>query len=407
MRSKALRQERASVVAQARAHVDKPVPSAEDYAAFDAAMQRADTLKTQIDALERADALDAELGAVIEARAERTGESRGEAADAVAHEKRLVVAMLRGPAASREDREAVAQRFGTIENAAGAGTAAAGGYTIAPEFSRELLIAMKAQGGMREAADVIETKTGADLPWPTMDDTAQEATIIGENTSVGTDADLVFGQTKLGGFTYKSGVLLVSVALLQDSAFDFDKVIRDAMAGRFARGQNKHFTNGTGTGQPRGLLLDAPVGKTGAAGQTTSVTYDDLVDLEHSVDPVYRRGAAWQMHDDTVRVIKKFKDAQGRPIWAAGDISKGAPDTLLGYPIVTNQDMPKMAAGAKSIAFGNFKSYKIRDVLGLQMLVLRERYADFLQVGYIAYARADGKLTSAAQPVKTYQNSAT
>lgn len=411
MRTKALREKRAKIVSDARGLIDKDNPTAEDMAAFDAAMAEADTIKAQIDRIEKADGLAAELGTAIDVHAEARRISRDQAQDDLAREKRIMTGLLRGGlgALSDEDRAVAAKRIGPIENAAGTGTGAAGGYTIAPAFMRELLIAMKAQGGMRQAARTVATETGVDLPWPTMDDRSQVATIIGENAQIAADTDLTFGSQTLGGYTYKSGVLLVSLQLLQDSAFDFDTTIRDAIAGRFVRGQNAHFTTGDGSGKPSGVITGAALGKTGAAGQTTSITYDDLVDLQHSVDPVYRPGAKFMFHDSTLQVLRKLKDGNGRPLWQPGlaGLSGPLPDTLLDTPYVINQDMPAMAAGAKSVLYGNFDNYIIRDVLGMQMMVLRERYADYLQVGYIAFMRSDGKLISAAQPIKYYANAAT
>src|SRR5690606_40696617 len=84
------------------------------------------------------------------------------------------------------------------------------------------------------------------------------------------------------------------------------------------------------------------------------------------------------------------------------------PNTILGYPYVVNNDMPVMAADAKSILFGDFSNYFIRDVLGVQLLRLEERYADYLQVGFLAFSRHDGVLADAgAGPIRYYQNSST
>ena len=71
--------------------------------------------------------------------------------------------------------------------------------------------------------------------------------------------------------------------------------------------------------------------------------------------------------------------------------------------------MPVMAANAKSILFGDFSNYVIRDTLGLQIMVLRERYADQLQVAWSAWMRSDGACLSPAAggSLKYFQNSAT
>ena len=73
------------------------------------------------------------------------------------------------------------------------------------------------------------------------------------------------------------------------------------------------------------------------------------------------------------------------------------PDTLFGYPIEINQDMPAMTTGNKPIAFGDFyEGYIIRQVRGFQVLRMDERWADFLQVGFLGFARYDGKVRNAA-----------
>ena len=129
--------------------------------------------------------------------------------------------------------------------------------------------------------------------------------------------------------------------------------------------------------------------------------------LEHSVDPAYRGNAKWMMSDSALMKTKLLVDSQGRPLWAAS-ISTGAPDTLMGYPIIINNDMAVMAAGAKSVLFGDSQKYIIRDVLGVTLLRLEERYADFHQVAFLAFARMDGDLLDAGtHPVKYFVNAAT
>ena len=67
-----------------------------------------------------------------------------------------------------------------------------------------------------------------------------------------------------------------------------------------------------------------------------------------------------------------------------------------------------MAANAKSILFGDFTRYYVRIVLGMQLMRLVERYADALQIGFLAFMRADGNLLDAGtHPIVYYSNSAT
>jgi HK97 family phage major capsid protein len=287
------------------------------------------------------------------------------------------------------------------------GTNTAGGYTVPPGFSQRITDAMKAFGGMLDVSNVITTDSGQSLVWPTADDTGNVGAILAENNAAPTQ-DITFGQKTLGAYMYTSKMVKVSFQLLNDSAFDLNAWLPEKFAQRIGRAINAHFTNGTGGGtQPVGLVPNLSVGKTGTTGQTLTVTSDDLIDLIHSIDPAYRNERSrFMLADTSVKVVRKLKDTTGQYLWQPG-LTAGSPDTLLGYGVKINQDMPAMAANAKSIAFGDFNAaYVIRQVQGVQVLRLNERFADALQVGFLSFARFDGNVddTNAA---KLYQNSAT
>ena len=142
-----------------------------------------------------------------------------------------------------------------------------------------------------------------------------------------------------------------------------------------------------------------------------TVTYDDLVDLMHSVNRAYRANGRFMLNDVSMAVVRKLKDTTGRPIWNPGDaegIAGGVPSTLCGYGFTINDDMAVMAAGAKSIAFGDLSKYMIRDVAGTTSLRRFDDSAFALknQVGFCGWTRSGGNLMEPAA-VKVYTNSAT
>jgi HK97 family phage major capsid protein len=113
-----------------------------------------------------------------------------------------------------------------------------------------------------------------------------------------------------------------------------------------------------------------------------------------------------------LKALKKIKipqysgDTAGVPLWQPGLVA-GQPDTILGYPFVINQAMAAMAASAKSIIFGDLSKYLIRDVRDVQLIRLDERFAEYHQVGFLAFSRHDGDLLDAGtDPVKHYINAA-
>jgi HK97 family phage major capsid protein len=168
---------------------------------------------------------------------------------------------------------------------------------------------------------------------------------------------------------------------------------------------NAHFTTGTGTAQPNGVVTAATAYSTGVA--AAAITRDNLVDLIHQVDPSYRRrGAIFMFNDTTLSAIKKlaFGSADDRPLWQPS-IREGEPDRLEGYSYVINQDVADIGASAKSVLFGDFSQYIIRLAGPATTLRLNERYAEFLHTGFIAYQRADGELLS-ANAIKVLQHAA-
>lgn len=306
----------------------------------------------------------------------------------------------------------IAQAMAGPQAAMSTTTPSEGGYTVATEYFRQLTEAMKLTGGIRQAASVLQTGTGATMNFPTADATSEVGEIVGQNTAV-TGLDTTFGNITLDVYKYSSKKIALPFELIQDSMFDLEGYIQALLARRIGRITSQHFTAGTGTGQPRGLVTAATTGKTGATGQTTTVIYDDLVDLEHSVDPAYRNapGVGYMFHDSTLKALRKLKDGQNRPIFVPGyeqGNPGGAPDRLLGRPIYINQDMPAMAANAKSIAFGDFSKYVIREVMDLTLFRMAD--SGFLlngQIGFVAFNRQGGNLIDVGGAVKLFVNSAT
>jgi HK97 family phage major capsid protein len=294
-------------------------------------------------------------------------------------------------------------------------TGSEGGFTVDSEVATSVLEALKAYGGMRGEgmATVIQTATGAQMSFPTSDGTNEEGEIVDENQEAG-DQDVSFGTIALPVYKYSSKTVAVPFELLQDSSVDIEGFVNQRLVTRLGRVTNKHFTVGTGVKQPHGVNVAAQVGVTAAnsTSQVTAVTYDSLIDLQHSIDPAYREqgNTRWMFNDDTLKVIRKIKDDQKRPIFVPGYEQAspgGAPDTLLGRPIRINQQMPDMEASARSIAFGDFSHYTIRDVMAVQMY----RFTDSAftkkgQVGFLAFMRSGGNLIDVGGAVKVFVNAA-
>ena len=281
-----------------------------------------------------------------------------------------------------------------------------GHYTVPNETMRALEEALLAYGGLRQLATVIRTQSGASLPIPTTNDTSNEGAILAENTQESTETDPAFSQLVLESYKYSSRKILVSIEFLQDNAINAAEVIGRMLGERIGRITHRHFTVGTGNGQPNGVVTAATTSAVTTAA-ATAITRDELIDLKHSVDPAYRdMGARFMFNDTTLKLLKKIKvpqysgDTAGIPLWQAG-MTVGQPDTIDGDPYTINQHMAAPTAGLKSVAYGLFSKYLIRDVMNVMLMRLDELYAEYGQVAFLAFSRHDGDLLDAGtHPVK-------
>lgn len=278
-----------------------------------------------------------------------------------------------------------------------------GAYLHAPEtLRRELEINLLWYGGMRQVAETIRTETGERISWPTVDDTGNPGIQLAENTQVkGTVADPTFGKVFWDAYKYTSDVVLVPYELLQDSVFDLPRILGELLGIRLGRKTNTDFTNGTGASQPKGISFIVKQSSTfqKAAASSTAFVYDDIVKLEHSIDPAYRfQNPGFMLHDLQIQNVRLLKDGIGRPLWVS-NIREGRPDSLDGYPLTVNNDMDSTVASTKvSMIFGALSHYKIRSVGMVRMYRLQERYRDSDQDGFLAFMREDGNLLTAGTP---------
>jgi HK97 family phage major capsid protein len=298
--------------------------------------------------------------------------------------------LLRGREMSSEDRQ-------VLESRAQSTTGSAGGYLIPEGFSGEVERSMKQFGGMLNVARVMRTATGNALPWPTVDDTANSGRLLAEggDSSSGT-TDVAFGQKTLNAYKYTSDLLLASSELLQDEEIGIEPLMGSLLGERLGRIGNTHWTTGTGSSQPNGVVTASTKGADAAA--AAAISRVDLVNLAHGVDPAYRSVARYMFNDATLSAIKKlsFGSADDRPLYIGGDARNGSPATIEGYEFTINQDMANLGANAKAVLFGDFSKYVIRMVRDIIIKRADERYIETDQVAFVGFMRMDGELINTA-----------
>ena len=200
-------------------------------------------------------------------------------------------------------------------------------------------------------------------------------------------------------------MIKVSEELLNDSAFDLESYIASEFVRRIGDKEEEAFLVGNGTGKPTGILNATGGGQVGVTtASATAITADELIDLFYSLKAPYRKNAIWILNDSTIKAIRKLKDSTGnyllQPALKDGEVS-----TLLGRPYFTSAFAPEIAAGAKTIVFGDLSYYWIGDREGISFKRLNELYAGNGQVGFLASKRLDGK-TVLPEAIKILQQKA-
>jgi HK97 family phage major capsid protein len=318
----------------------------------------------------------------------------------------------------------------------GAGTDGAAGFLIPQGFLANLQIRLKEYGGLLNLCELIKTDSGNPMPWPTHDPTNQVGQYLTENTAVTGDGTIDFGQGMMHAWFISSGVILASYAIINDAAFSVDSFVTDRMGERIGRKIAAELHTGAGaasqalTGlhtalasynqtngtvglvdaQPKGGYYQPAVGAgdkvfnlsnpssaiaTRAAGL---ISWQSVINMTKSVDPAYRQAGSccFVMNDSTEGKVRSLTDGFGHPLWQPNvqvGPSTGPTGQIEGFPVTIDQNTASISTTAGTpggVLFGDFKrAMRVRQVNQSGTLRLTERYAEYLQVGYIGYVRMD------------------
>lgn len=281
----------------------------------------------------------------------------------------------------------------------------AGGYTVPTELEAQIIQAMKAWGPLFDdnICTVITTSKGNEMLVPTVDDTENEADALAEGADLLEDGsgDVEFGQKVLNAYVYATPFIKWSFELDADSLFNMESLLGGMVGERLGRIGNRKLTTGTGQNQPNGVATAAGVGVTTAL--KDAFTFDNILELEHSVDPAYRASpkCRYMFNDKFLLAVRKLKDGNGNYLWQQGDVQKGTPAAFNGRAYSINQHMDEVAANKRIALFGDFSKYYVRKVGSPVIGVLRERF--WPKVGIAGLVRFDGELgdVNAIKAMKT------
>jgi HK97 family phage major capsid protein len=288
------------------------------------------------------------------------------------------------------------------------------GHAIPQGFWSSLQVALKSFSGFQDWYQVIETDTGAPMAFAAIDPTAVSADILQENTTI-SNTDYVFGAGMLRAWLY-SELVLASFQIVQDSSQSVQEFVSVRWAEAVGRKLAAHSATGAGSAsqEPVGVYtaLSAKGPASGAsggtvAGQPSSVKIPllgnadgvgevagnilsnaSISSLITAVDPAYWDGAAFYMNAVQFTNQKNAADGMGRPLYP--ELRQPNPQ-LAGFDVRVVQATTDLSSGDISgPIFANLSRAMVRRVAkNSTLMVLNERYASELQVGYLGYLRED------------------
>lgn len=338
-----------------------------------------------------------DIGAIIkqmaelEAKMNRPGRGTGseKSQDVLDHEEAFTKFMRKGIEDGLENLELKALNVGTDAD---------GGFAVPEELDRNILTLMKNDSPMRQECMVVSIGA-ADY---------KKLVDIGGTTSgwVGeTAARPLTATPQLAQLTPYMGEVYANPAatqqMLDDSFFDAEAWLAQAVAEKFAEDEASAFLSGDGTNKPKGILDYASATTADsvrafgtlqhlATAGAAAITGDELITILYSLKKGLRRDAKWMMNSLTMALLRKLKDTDGNYLWQPG-LQLDQPATLLGHGIAENEDMPDVATTNVAVMFGNFKrGYMIVDRMGIS--TLRDPYTNKPYVHFYSTKRVGGML---------------
>ena len=281
----------------------------------------------------------------------------------------------------------VRSNFKTAMNYLNEGNDAQGGYLVPSEFHEEIITQLQEENILRQIGNVITTATDREIA---IQATAPTAAFVAEGQQIPLSTE-EFERKTLKAYKLAAGVS-VSNELLSDSFYDIESHLQSEFGKAIASREENAFLNGTGTGEPKGLIptLAADTDSTITTARS-NIASDEMIDLAYTLPRPYRKNACWLMSDSTLAVIRKLKDSTQNYLWER-NFSLNEPPTILGFPVYTSEYMPSIASGKIPVLFGDFSKYIIGQRGELRFKPLYELHALQDMTSYLMIERVDAVL---------------
>lgn len=297
---------------------------------------------------------------------------------------------VKGLTNEEKDYKEMANIIRTINNDATQLTKGDNGVVIPSTIAKKIMDKVAEISPLYASATKYKAK--GTLIIPKVDDSADDVTV-----DYATEfSDLVSHSNKFGSITltgFLVGALTkISKSLLNNSDVKLVDFVIDRMAGFFARFYEKEGLNGTAN-KISGIAgsYDATNMKVQLA-KKSSITSDELIDIQEKVPDLYQADAYWIMNRATRKAIRKLKDGQNN--YLLNQVFDKAWDyELLGKPVKCSENATALGTASKPVIFyGDFSGLAVKEAEEIEISVLKELYATQHAIGVCGYAELDAKV---------------
>lgn len=230
------------------------------------------------------------------------------------------------------------------------------------------------------------------LAVPKYDDTTDDVTV-----AYATEFDELvshsgkFATVELTGFLI-GALTKISKSLLNNSDFNLTEYVINKMAEKFKLFYEGEMINGTST-KISGIVgsYDSTNMKV-VLSNKSSVTADELIDIQEAVPDAFQANAYWIMNRDTRKKIRKLKDSDGNYILNRAFNEKWDYE-LLGKPVYCSEKVEKLGTATKPVIFyGDFSGLAVKETEEMEIQVLVEKFATQHAIGVCGYSELDAKV---------------
>lgn len=230
------------------------------------------------------------------------------------------------------------------------------------------------------------------LAIPKYDDTTDDVTV-----AYATEFDELVSHTgkfitvELTGFLI-GALTKISKSLLNNNDFKLTEYVVNKMAEKFKLFYEGEMLNGT-SNKILGIAgsYDSKNMKVILAAKS-SLSADELIDIQESVPDVFQTKAYWIMNRDTRKKIRKLKDSDGNYILNRAFNEKWDYE-LLGKPVYCSEKAEKLGTASKPVIFyGDFSGLAIKESESMEIQILLEKFATQHAIGIVGYSELDAKV---------------